>query len=137
VTVFGLRATRYGLAAVLAVFAAACGGHNASTAPSATTITENWSGVLAPGGTSSRSFSVTNAGTITITMNSAGATVGLGVGLPRITGGGCRVSVQVISGPSPNPQISTAAETGQYCVQLFDTGTLTDPIPFNVKIDHP
>ena len=22
-------------------------------------------------------------------------------------------------------------------VQVFDTGTLTDPVPFNVKIDHP
>ena len=126
------------LAAIAAVLLIGCGG-NSGTAPSTTsTITsENWSGVLAPGGTSSRSFTVTNTGTINLTMNSAGATVGLGVGLPRVTGGGCRVGVQVITGPASNPQISTAAEAGQYCVQVFDTGTLTDPIPFNVKIDHP
>lgn len=127
-----------GVLAALALLASACGSGNTSTAPSTTTITsENWSGVLAPGGASSRSFSVTNAGTITITMNQAGATVGLGVGLPRVTGGGCRVGVQVITGASSTPQISTPADAGQYCVQVFDTGTLTDPVPFNVKIDHP
>lgn len=137
----GIRGSGFARAvalAALAVAAGACGGGNSGTSPSSTTVTsEDWSGVLAPGGTSSRSFTVTNAGTISITMNSAGATIGLGVGLPRVTGGGCRVGVQVITGPGPNPQISTAADAGQYCVQVFDTGTLTDPISFDVKIDHP
>jgi hypothetical protein len=135
---FGRRATGFGIAAALALLVSACGGSNNPAAPSTTTVTsENWSAVLAPGGQSSRSFTVTNAGTINITMNSGGATVGLGVGLPRVTGGGCRVGVQVITGPGPNPQISTPADPGQYCVQVFDTGTLTDPVSFNVKIDHP
>ena len=122
----------------LALVASACGGSTPAS-PSTTTgpTSENWSAVLAPGGTSSRSFTVNSSGTINITMTSAGATVGLGVGLPRITGGGCRIGVQVITGPGPNPQISTSAEAGQYCVQVFDTGTLTEPIPVNVKIDHP
>lgn len=125
--------------AALALLASACGGNNSGTAPSTTTgpTSENWSAVLAPGGTSSRSFTVNSDGTINVTMTSAGGTVGLGVGLPRVTGGGCRIGVQVITGPGPNPQISTPAEAGQYCVQVFDTGTLTDPIPINVKIDHP
>jgi hypothetical protein len=136
---FGIRDSGFALViAACALVASACGGNNpASPSTTSTVTTENWSGVLAPGGASSRSFTVTNAGTITITMNLAGATVGLGVGLPRVTGGGCRVGVQVVTGASSNPQISTAAEAGLYCVQLFDTGTLTDPVPFNVKIDHP
>ena len=135
---FGLRTTGYGLLAALALVASACGG-NTPASPTTTTAptSETWASVLAPGGTSSRSFTVNTSGTINITMTSAGATVGLGVGLPRVTGGGCRIGVQVITGPGPNPQISTPAEAGQYCVQVFDTGTLTDPIPVNVKIDHP
>ena len=135
----GIRGSGFVLLAALALCVSACGGNNGSTSPSttATVTTENWSAVLAPGGQSSRSFTVTNAGTINITMNSAGATVGLGVGLPRVTGGGCRLGVQVITGPGPNPQISTPADPGQYCVQVFDTGTLKDPVSFNVKIDHP
>jgi hypothetical protein len=120
--------------------AAAC-GKNTSTATSPSTPTtpavENWSSVLAPGGTSSRSFTMTAAGTLNVTMTSAGATVGLGVGVPRVTGGGCRLGVSVNTGGGSAPQITTQADAGQYCVQVFDLGTLTDPIPFSLKIDHP
>jgi hypothetical protein len=98
---------------------------------------ESWSSTLAPVGTSSRSFTVTAAGTINVTLESAGSTVGLGVGLPRVTGGGCRLGVSVTTGGGGAPQITTQADAGQYCVQVFDLGTLTDPIPFTLKIDHP
>ena len=138
---FGIRVSGFAKAAVLvalALVASACGGNSpASPSTTATVTSENWSAVLAPGGTSSRSFTVNTSGTINITMTSAGATVGLGVGLPRVTGGGCRIGVQVITGPGSTPQISTAADPGGYCVQVFDTGTLKDPVPINVKIDHP
>jgi hypothetical protein len=131
--------TLTGLAATLAILGAGCGSNNTPTAPSTPSgpASENWSGVLAPGGSSSRSFTVNAAGTITVTMTTAGATVGLGVGLPRVSGGGCRLSVVVNSGGSASPQISTPADAGQYCVQVFDLGTLTDPVGFAMKIDHP
>jgi hypothetical protein len=72
-----------------------------------------------------------------VTLESAGSTVGLGVGLPRVTGGGCRLGVSVTTGGGSAPQITTQADAGQYCVQVFDLGTLTDLIPFTLKIDHP
>ena len=119
---------------------AACGGAKSTpTSPSTTTtpMSESWSSALAPGGTSSRSFTVNAAGTISVTMTSAGATVGLGVGVPRVTGGGCRLGVAVNTSGSASPQITTQADAGQYCVQVFDLGTLTDQISFAMKIDHP
>ena len=125
--------------ACFAVMSAACGS-KASTATSPSTTTagpETWTSVLAPGGTSSRSFTVKAAGTISVTMTSAGTTVGLGVGLPRVTGGGCRLGVAVNADASTTPQITTQADAGQYCVQVYDLGTLTDPISFALKIDHP
>ena len=134
------RNVRVGAWLVFAAIAVACGnGTSTPTAPSTTTKPgpESWSTTLAPGGTSSRSFTVTAAGTINVTMESAGSTVGLGVGLPRVTGGGCRLGVSVTTGGGSAPQISTQADAGQYCVQVFDLGTLTDPIPFTLKIDHP
>jgi hypothetical protein len=70
-------------------------------------------------------------------MTSAGAAVGLGIGLPRTSGGGCRLGVSVTSAGSASPQITTQADAGQYCVQVFDLGTLTDPVSFTLKIDHP
>ena len=120
-----------------AVMLAGCGSDSTPTTPSntSTTVTENWSSVVAPSGASTRSFTVTSAGTIVVTLT-AGPTVGLGVGLPRTTGGGCRLGVTVNASPGTTPQISTQADPGQYCVQVYDLGTLTDPVGFALKIEH-
>src|SRR6266850_8297838 len=63
----------------LAGLSAACGDNNSSTATSPSTQTgpktESWSSVLAPAGASSRSFTVTAAGTINVTMTDAGGRV--------------------------------------------------------------
>ena len=121
-----------------ALMLAGCGSDSTPTTPSAPsgTVTENWSSVIAPGGASTRSFTVNSSGTIVVTFT-AGPTAGLGVGLPRTTGGGCRLSVSVNASPGATPQISTQADAGQYCVQVYDLGTLTDPIGFALKIEHP
>ena len=126
--------TAIGAAMVLA----GCGSDNTPTTPGTTSgpRTENWSGVVAPGGASTRSFTLNSAGTIVVTLT-AGPTVGLGVGLPRTSGGGCRLGVSVNASPGPTPQINTQADAGQYCVQVYDLGTLTDPVGFALKIDHP
>jgi hypothetical protein len=127
------------VAVLAAVLVAGCGGNNTATAPSTTSgsMSETWSSVVAPGGQSSRSFIVNTSGTINVTMTAAGATLGLGIGLPRVTGGGCRLGASVNTAGSSTPQLSTAADAGQYCVQVYDLGTLTDPVGFALKIDHP
>ena len=123
---------------VLAALAAGCGDDNPTTPSNTSTPTsENWSGVVAPGGQSSRSFTVNTSGTITVTLTAAGDTLGLGVGLPRTQGGGCRLGVSVNAAAGATPQISTPADAGQYCVQVYDLGTLRDPVGFALKIDHP
>jgi hypothetical protein len=127
-------------AILVGLLAAGCGGDSTPTTPTTTTTaaSETWSGVVAPGGQSSRSFTVNASGTISVTMTAAGATFGLGVGVPRVTGGGCRLGVTVNTGAGSAPQISTSADAGQYCVQVYDLGTLTtDPVGFVLKIDHP
>jgi hypothetical protein len=121
-----------------AMMLAGCGSDSTPTTPSSasSTVTENWSSVIAPGGASTRTFTVNSAGTIVVTLT-AGPTAGLGVGLPRTTGGGCRLGVSVNASPGTTPQISTQADAGQYCVQFYDLGTLTDPSGFAMKIEHP
>ena len=126
--------------ACLIGMAGGCGSAaSPATAPSTTTspTSEGWSGVLAPGGASSRSFTANAAGTISITLTGAGATVGLGVGLPRTSGGGCRLGVTVNAAPGPTAQLTTQADAGSYCVQVFDLGSLSDPVPFAMTINHP
>ena len=129
-----------GIVLVVSLLAAGCGDDNPSTptTPStSSTISETWSSVVAPNGTSSKSFTVEKSGTITVTLTAAGATIGVGVGLPRTNGGGCRLGVTVSSSGGTAPQINTTADAGQYCVQVYDLGTLTDPVGFALKIDHP
>jgi len=115
-----------------------CGSDNTPTTPSTPSgpMTENWSSVVAPGGASTRTFTLNSAGTIVVTLT-AGPTVGLGVGLPRTNGGGCRLGLSVNASPGTTPQINAQADAGQYCVQVYDLGTLTDPIGFALKIEHP
>ena len=120
-----------------AMMLAGCGSNSTPTTPSnpSSTVKENWSSVVAPGGASTRSFTVNSAGNIVVTLT-AGPTVGLGIGLPRTNGGGCRLGVSVNASPATTPQISTQADAGQYCVQVYDLGTLTDPSGFALKIEH-
>jgi hypothetical protein len=123
---------------IATLLVAGCGDDKTSTAPSNTsTMSETWSSVVAPGGQSSRSFTVNSSGTINVTLTASGATLGLGIGLPRVTGGGCRLGVSVNTSAGSTPQITTSADAGQYCVQVYDLGTLTDPVGFALKIDHP
>jgi len=120
-----------------AMMLAGCGSNSTPTTPSnpSSTVKENWSSVVAPGGASTRSFTVNSAGNIVVTLT-AGPTVGLGIGLPRTNGGGCRLGVSVVAASFNNKQISTQADAGQYCVQVFDLGTLTDPVGFALTIEH-
>jgi hypothetical protein len=124
---------------VTAMLAAACGSDSTPTVPSnpSTTGSENWSSTVAPGGQSTRSFTVNAAGTISVTLTAAGDTLGLGIGLPRVSGGGCRLGVTVNTGPGSAPQLTTSADAGQYCVQVYDLGTVREPVGFALKIDHP
>ena len=136
---FGIRDSSRSIVVAIgtALMLAGCGSDSTPTTPSntSTTVTENWASVIAPGGASTRSFTVTSAGTIDVTLT-AGPTVGLGVGLPRTSGGGCRLGVSVNASPGTAPQISSQADAGQYCVQVYDLGTLSDPSGFVLKIEH-
>lgn len=136
----GIRIRGWGCVLVAALAVIACGSDtNSPTTPSNTSsaTSETWSSTVAPGGQSTRSFTVNAAGTINVTLTAAGATVGLGVGLPRVSGGGCRLGVAVNASAGTTPQLTATADAGQYCVQVYDLGTLSDPVGFALKIDHP
>ena len=80
----------------------ACGGTKSSpTAPTTTKTNKvSWFSTLSPGGTSTRSFTVDKAGTLTFTLKQgAGPSLGVGVGLPRNTGGGCRLGFDARTSP--------------------------------------
>ncbi len=114
-----------------------CGSETA-TSPTATAtspVTETWTGIIGPGGTASRSLTTSQSGTITLTLSTSDAPLGIGIGVPRTANGGCRLTVSQLA--EAGAAISVPADTGAYCVQLFDDGAVIKQAGFSVQIVYP
>ncbi|MGC4084880.1 MAG: hypothetical protein QM736_22895 [Vicinamibacterales bacterium] len=122
-------------------------GDDSPTTPSTSTptsSTELFTGTLSPGGSSFYSFTVTNAGTVSITLASlASSRVGLvlpsrltiGLGVPN--GFGCATTSTVDTAPGLTAQLTASgAKDNIYCVNLADPGVLTGDVLFVIRIVH-
>ncbi len=121
-------------------FTIACTDTPTSPTEVADASKQPFSSLLVPKGTAARAFTVSTRGTVSVTLSSttpAGTVVGLGVGIPRANGAGCSLSQSQETVAGPLPQITVTAEAGLYCVQIFDVGTLAEPLPFTLSISHP
>ena len=131
-----------GLLAALVV-TAACGNNNTTpTTPTTPTgpTTSIFASRLTPGGAVSRSFGTSTNGTVTVMLtNAAGPStvVGLGIGVPTTGLAKCALSTAINTASGSTPQISAAVDSGQYCVTVYDLGTLTSPIDFSVTLVYP
>ena len=97
----------------------------------------SWTTHIGNNGSASRSFVTSQAGSVTVALQSAAVPLGIGVGVPGASGGGCRAAVSVTAAPNDAPQLTTAVEEGTYCVLVFDVGGIVDPIPFTLQLVHP
>jgi hypothetical protein len=132
---------------VLVALTAACSDNTpSSTAPSSTTPTTPFyfTGTLAPQGSSFYSFTLTQAGTLGITVVSLATgpfsptpatVVGIGYGVP--VGSGCSLTASARTNAGLTAQLVTASGAGIFCVSIFDVGTLTAPTDFVIRIVHP
>jgi len=125
------------LVIVVAVLAAACGSES-PTSPTTTTPTSpttvTWTPLLPPGGTASRSFTTSQAGTVSVTLTSVPVPLGFGIGVPRTTGG-CLLSTSRVD--ATGATMSIAVDQGAYCVEVYDEGNLTTQSGFTVTITYP
>jgi len=110
-----------------------------TTTPSASTKNDVFISSLSVHGTSSKSFTVGTAGTLSVSLDGVtpATSIGLGVGLFRTDGGGCALSRSIVSTAGVTSQISAPIDPGNYCVKVFDVGTLTDPVAFSIGFSHP
>jgi hypothetical protein len=130
---------------VVALAAAGCS--NSPTSPTTTPATsttsptkETFSSQLSAGGRATRSFNVPSVGNVLVTLTSttpSGVRVGLGVGIPNATGAGCNMSISVVTTEGASPQITIRADSGAYCVQVYDVGEVTGQMPFSLSVEHP
>src|SRR5438309_670646 len=114
--------------AALALTVAACSGSNSTptlTTPAAPTITETFPGTVQPSfGVDFHTFTVAQAGTLSVTLTAAGppSTIYMGVGVGTPSSSTCAV----ISGDSTitpagvTAQLTGTVAAGTYCVQVSD-----------------
>jgi hypothetical protein len=142
------RFTAVGLALVL-VAAAACGGGDSNgtiAGPTGTVVTDTFTGTVALpiGGVLQadiHNFTVTVAGTVSVTLVSAGPpptiTMALAIGNPSTTG-----TCSILSGgstaaaASSTAQLSGTLAAGTYCVAVGDLGNALQPINYTVTVAH-
>ncbi len=132
------------VAVLLAAAFAGAGCDDAETPTTPTrpnTTTVNWSSSLALGGSTTRSFATTRTGTVSVTLQSVGASttlrVGLGVGIPLADGSGCVLSRSVETTAGATAQLELTVDAGSYCLQVYDPGTLTSPVAFSITLVYP
>jgi hypothetical protein len=129
----------------LLVLATGCGSSGQTTAsPTTPTTTSPTTAVFAsrltPGGAVSRSFGATTTGTVTVMLTNAGGPftrVGLGLGVPTTGVAKCALSTALSTTPGSAPQITANVDAGDYCVAVYDVGTLTSLIDFSVTLVYP
>lgn len=140
-----MKDTKLALHAVL-LLAALSGGCSNDTATSpASTATTSTAGVatfgsfLAANGSSTHTFEVSQAGTISVTLTNVtpAATVGLGIGIPGdVAICGLSSSIETLAGSAP--QLTVAVDAGVYCAQIYDAGGITGTgVAFSMTIAHP
>src|ERR1700704_1668690 len=120
---------RTALAAALAIYAAGCGGAGSpstlSTAPTATVITESFTGAVAVGGTDAHPFTVAvSGGQVNAILTAAGPppTIYLGVGIGTPSGSACTLLTNgsVVTPAGTVAQLTGTLNAGSYCVLVYD-----------------
>jgi hypothetical protein len=146
---------------IFAVAVSACSDSTTTTPTTPTTTTagvtstETFIGTLAVAGAKFCPFTVATAGTASVTLASLVTSgspvtkvVGLGVGTTTGTETDCTLSTctlatefttptQFTAAPALTAQISTAVPKGANCVAILDTGNLTVPLDFAIRVVHP
>jgi hypothetical protein len=126
---------------VAALAAAGCGNNSSVTAPSTPSIPEAFSGSLPVQGSSFYSFTVSTAGTVSLSLSSltsnplspaSSSVVRLGLGVPL--GTGCSVSTSIDTTAGLTTQLTAPVNPDVYCVNIADIGNLTGPTDFTILI---
>ena len=105
-------------------------------------FTEDWSDTLAVGGERFYSFTVTQSGTVNVSLTRVSGqfvpdtvTVGLGLGTPRAET--CSTTVSVSTQAGVGPQLAGTYSPGVYCVLIWDVGNLFSAARFSITVAYP
>ena len=125
----------------VAMFAVACEGDIASipTTPDPVTVTETFTGTLNINGAATHSFNTLATGTVTATLTSLGENPPAAVGLSMGTMSGSTCSLVLTNDRAVVTSIVTGTVTtlvGSLCVRIYDVGSLTQAVPYEIRVEH-
>jgi hypothetical protein len=126
-----------------AALGAACESTPTSPGPGNTLpVVEQFIGTLQPSGEAFYAFSMSKAGSVSLTLVSMtgpsvpdDALFPVGIGQP--IGTGCTASTDAAVKPGPSPQFTTDKNAGVYCIRLADNARLGAAATFFLNIVHP
>lgn len=133
------------LLGVTSALLASCdnGGDSSTTptSPSATLVTENFTGTVDPGGMSFNQFTVTaSGGQVNAILTAAGppTTIYMGLGIGTFANATCTLLTNgsVLAQAGATAQLSGTLNAGSYCVEVFDAGNQTAQISYAVTVTH-
>lgn len=115
----------------------------ASTATAAApTFSEDWTDIVQVGGTKFYSFTVTQYGTVNVSLTGVSgqyvpSTVTLSLGLGTPDAETCTTTTTVNTQSGAGPQLTGVYNPGVYCVTVGDVGNLFSAAQFSVTVAYP
>jgi hypothetical protein len=106
----------------------------------ATAATSTFATFLSLGGSSTHTFTVSQGGTISLTLTNVSPSVpiGIGLGIPGASTTTCSLTSSLTATAGSAPQISIPVDAGTYCVEAYDAGAVVSPgVAFSMTIVHP
>jgi hypothetical protein len=140
-----MRSFMYGLFVLpLALMAGACSSiyDDLPTTPDPVIVTDTFTGTINVNGAASHPFFTSATGTVTATLSSLGETppAAVGFSLGTYSGTTCSVTTGLYSDKAVvNSVVQGTVSTlgGSLCVRIYDVGSLTAPVTYEIKVQHP
>jgi hypothetical protein len=105
-------------------------------------VSEQFTAVVAVGGSRFYSFTTSTYGTINATLDSVSgdfvpATVMVNLGIGQPSGTDCLTTTSLNTASGSSVQVTGAFEAGVYCVKVTDIGNLYGPAAATVTVAYP
>ena len=136
-----MRAFKFVAFLLPVVMFAACEGDIASipTTPDPVTVTETFTGTVNINGAATHSFVTLATGSVSATLTSLGENPPAAIGLSLGTMSGSTCSLVLTNDKAVVTSIVTGTVTtlgGSLCVRIYDVGSLTASVPYEIRVEH-
>jgi len=112
---------------------------NIPTTPDPVTVTETFTGSLNINGAATHTFFSTATGAVSATLISMGDTPPAQVGFSLGTFAGSSCSLTITNDKAVVTSVVGGVVTtlgGSLCVRIYDVGSLTESVPYEIRVDH-